>query len=106
MSGLQRDLQAALGDAYRIERELGRGGMSLVFIAEEVALGRKVAIKVLRPDRIADISTERFRREILLAARLQHPHILPLLSAGEVDGLPWYTMPFVAGESLEARLAR
>jgi serine/threonine protein kinase len=75
-------------------------------VAEEAALGRKVAIKVLRQDLSAEISNERFKREILFAARLQHPHIVPVLTAGEIDGLPFYTMPFVPGESLVARLAR
>lgn len=105
-SELTDRLQASLGSSYRIERELGGGGMSYVFVAEEAALGRKVAIKVLRQDLSAEISNERFKREILFAARLQHPHIVPVLTAGEIDGLPYYTMPFVPGESLVARLAR
>lgn len=105
-SELTERLQASLRGSYRIERELGGGGMSYVFVAEEAALGRKVAIKVLRQDLSAEISNERFKREILFAARLQHPHIVPVLTAGEIDGLPFYTMPFVPGESLVARLAR
>ena len=80
--------------------------MSRVFLAEETALGRKVVIKVLPPDLTADLSADRFRREIQLAASLQHPHIVPLLSAGEAGSLLYYTMPLVAGESLRARLAR
>ena len=80
--------------------------MSRVFVAEETALGRKVVVKVLPPEIAAQVSLERFKREILLAARLQHPHIVPLLTAGEIDGLPYFTMPFVDGESLRARLAR
>jgi serine/threonine protein kinase/predicted ATPase len=103
---LTERLQATLGSSYRIERELGGGGMSYVFVAEEAALGRKVAIKVLRPDVSVEISSERFKREILFAARLQHPHIVPVLTAGEISGLPFYTMPFVPGESLIDRLAR
>ena len=103
---LTRRLQSSLGASYKIEREVGGGGMSNVFVAEETALGRKVALKVLRPDLAVEISTERFKREILLAARLQHPHIVPLLTAGDADGLPYYTMPFVAGESLETLLRR
>jgi predicted ATPase/tRNA A-37 threonylcarbamoyl transferase component Bud32 len=103
---LTERLQSGFGASYRIERQLGGGGMSYVFVADETALGRKVAVKVLRPDLAAEISTERFKREILLAARLQHPHIVPVLTAGEIAGLPYYTMPFVEGESLEARLAR
>jgi TolB-like protein len=80
--------------------------MSRVFVAEETALGRKVVIKVLPPETAAQVSIERFKREILLAAKLQHPHIVPLLTAGESNGLPYFTMPFVEGESLRDRLAR
>ncbi len=103
---LKDRLQQTLGDAYRIERELGGGGMSHVFVAEEAALARQVVIKVLPPDLAAGVSAERFKREIQLAARLQHPHIVPLHSAGEMDGVPYYTMPFVEGESLRTRLSR
>lgn len=103
---LRERLQLSLGSAYTLERELGGGGMSRVFIAEERALGRKIVVKVLPADTGAGLSAERFRREIQVAARLQHPHIVPLLSAGETDGLPFYTMPFVQGESLRARLSR
>ena len=99
-------LQAALGDTYHIERELGGGGMSHVFVAEEVALGRKVVVKVLPPEMGAGVNAERFRREIQLAASLQHPHIVPLLNAGHTDDLVWYTMPLIEGESLRTRLAR
>ena len=80
--------------------------MSRVFIAEETSLDRKVVVKVLPPDLAATVNVERFRREIQLAARLQHPHIVPVLAAGISDGLPYYTMPFIEGESLRARLAR
>ena len=104
--GLRDRLQTALGDAYRLERELGGGGMSRVFVAYETALGRTVALKVLSPELAAGISIDRFHREIQLAARLQHPHVVPVHSAGAVDGLPYYTMPFVEGESLRARLAK
>ena len=103
---LTRRLQTSLGASYKIQREVGGGGMSNVFVAEETALGRMVALKVLRPDLAVEISTERFKREIMLAARLQHPHIVPLLTAGDASGLPYYTMPFVSGESLETRLRR
>ena len=99
-------LQASLSSAYRIERELGGGGMSRVFLAEELRFGRKVVIKVLPPDVSGAISAERFEREIQLVARLQHPHILPLLTAGEADGSLYYTMPFVQGESLRERIVR
>lgn len=93
---------------YRIERELGGGGMSRVFLAEETALGRRVAIKVLESQGGAapSVDAERFRQEVLLSARLQHPHIVPLLSAGQMDHRPYYVMPFVEGDSLRARLRR
>jgi eukaryotic-like serine/threonine-protein kinase len=103
---LVRQLQAALGNAYTIDRELGGGGMSRVFLATEAALGRSVVIKLLPPELAAGVSTDRFKREILMAARLQHPHIVPVHSAGESNGLPYFTMPFVEGESLRARLAK
>lgn len=103
---LGQRLQESLGDAYVVERELGGGGMSRVFVAFEKALGRRVVVKLLPPDLAADISVERFRREIQVAAQLVHPNIVPLLSAGEADGLPFYTMPLVEGESLRTRLAR
>jgi serine/threonine-protein kinase len=105
-SDLREQLQRTLGDAYQLERELGGGGMSRVFVATETSLGRQVVIKVLLPELAAGVSVDRFRREILLAAQLQHPHIVPLLSAGESEGLPYFTMPFVIGESLRARLYR
>src|SRR5688500_6483094 len=100
-------LQTELGPAYRIERELTAGGMSRVFVAEEAALGRTVVVKVLRRDLAEGLSADRFRREVRLAARLQHPHIVPLLTAGELSGgILYYTMPFVGGESLRDRLSR
>jgi tetratricopeptide (TPR) repeat protein/tRNA A-37 threonylcarbamoyl transferase component Bud32 len=105
-SELRERLQALLGRTYRIERELGGGGMSRVFVADETALGRKVVIKVLPPELAAGVNVERFNREIQVAARLQHPHIVPVLSAGEFEGLPFYTMPLVDGSSVRARLAR
>jgi serine/threonine-protein kinase len=103
---LQQELQGALGSEYSIERELPRGGMSRVFLANENALGRKVVIKVLAPELTATLSAERFKREIMLAARLQHPHIVPLLHAGEAGGSLYYTMPYVEGESLRERMSR
>jgi tetratricopeptide (TPR) repeat protein len=107
MNDLLSRLQATLGaDVYRIERELGGGGMSRVFLAEEVELGRKVVIKVLPPDMAAGVNKERFQREIKLAASLQHPHIVPLLTAGSTEDLIWYVMPYIEGESLRAKLAR
>ena len=106
MSDLQDRLQTTLGDAYRIDRELGGGGMSHVFLAHETALGRKVVVKVLPPEMAAGVNIERFRREIQLAASLQHPHIVPLHAAGQAGDLFYYTMPLVEGESLRAKLAR
>ena len=105
MSDLREQLQHSLGDAYTIERELGGGGMSRVFLADEAALGRRVVVKLLPAELMGGVSIGRFRREISLAARLQHPHLVPLLAAGEIDGQPYYTMPFVEGESLRARLS-
>ena len=102
---LRDQLQSGLGSTYTIERELGGGGMSRVFAATETALGRRIVIKVVPADLAASVNTDRFKREILLAANLQHPHIVPVLSAGEVDGVPYYTMPFVDGESLRERIA-
>jgi tRNA A-37 threonylcarbamoyl transferase component Bud32/tetratricopeptide (TPR) repeat protein len=101
---LRHQLQETLGTTYTLERELGGGGMSRVFVAEETRLGRKVVVKVLTPELTAGISAERFEREIRLAASLQQANIVPLLSAGETDGLPYYTMPYVEGESLRLRL--
>jgi tetratricopeptide (TPR) repeat protein len=106
VSDLKSDLQSALGDAYTIERELGGGGMSRTFVAHERTLSRRVVIKVLAPELLAGISVERFKREVLLAAGLQHPHVVPVLSAGDANGLPWFTMPYVDGDSLRQRLAR
>ena len=105
-STLLEQLQRSLGGTYRLEYELGGGGMSRVFVALETALGRRVVVKVLLPELVAGVNVERFRREIQLAAQLQHPHIVPLLAAGEADGLPYFIMPFVTGESLRKRLMR
>ncbi len=105
MTGSIDRLTAALADRYRIERELGGGGMSRVFLAEETALGRQVVIKVVAQELAEGLSAERFSREMKLAARLQQANIVPVLSAGIADGVPYYTMPFVKGESLRARMA-
>jgi tetratricopeptide (TPR) repeat protein len=105
-SALRDQLQKTLGDAYHLERELGGGGMSRVFVANEVRLDRKVVVKVLSPDLAQALSAERFEREIRTVAGLQQANIVPVLTAGDTDGLPFYTMPFVEGESLRARLAR
>ena len=106
MNELLERLRVALGDKYAIERELGGGGMSRVFVAEDLQLRRKVVVKVLPPDLAAGLSIERFRREIHLAAQLQHPNVVPLHAAGQADRLLYYTMPLVEGESLRTKLAR
>jgi serine/threonine-protein kinase len=103
---LRDQLQSYLGAAYTLERELGGGGMSRVFVCEETSLKRKVVVKVLPPDLSAGVSTDRFRREIQFAAQLQHPLIVPVLHAAEGGHLLFYTMPLVAGETLRARLKR
>ena len=105
-AGLRRQLEAALGDAYVLEGELGGGGMSRVFLATDARLGRRVVVKVLAPELAAGLSAKRFEREVRLAARLQHPHVVPLLAAGDVGGLPYFTMPYIVGETLRTRLAR
>ena len=103
---LQRRLQAHLGAAYTVENEMGGGGMSRVFLATDHSLNRKVVIKVLPQSLAATVSVDRFRREIMLAAKLQHPHIVPVLAAGELDELPYFVMPFIEGESLRVRMQR
>src|SRR5437870_6106792 len=106
MADLLARLQAALGDAYRIEKELGGGGMSRLFLANEASLHRQVVIKLLPPEFTSEVSAARFKQEIELAAHLQHPNILPVLAAGSNDDLLYYVMPYVAGESLRHRLTR
>lgn len=102
---LLEQLQESLGSAYTIERELGGGGMSRVFLAIENRLNRKVVVKVLSSDLAAGVSAERFEREIQLAAQLQQANIVPLLATGDTNGIPYFTMPFVEGESLRTRIA-
>src|SRR5437667_3304498 len=99
-------LQAALADRYALERELGHGGMATVFLARDLRHGRLVAIKVLRPEIAAALGPERFLREIELAARLTHPHILPLHDSGTAQGSLYYVMPYVEGETLRERVER
>ena len=106
MTDIRQTLETTLHGTYALERELGGGGMSRVFVADELRLGRKVVVKVLSPELAAGINAERFEREIRLAASLQQANIVPLLSTGEAGGLPYYTMPFVEGQSLRARLAQ
>ena len=103
--GLDR-LNAALSDRYTLERELGQGGMATVYLAHDIKHERDVAVKVLHPDLGAALGGERFLSEIRTTAKLQHPHILPLLDSGSADGLLYYVMPYVTGETLRARLER
>ena len=103
---LFEQLDSALGATFRLERELGGGGMSRVFLAEDRELGRRVVVKVLPPELTTELSADRFRREVLIAARLQHPNIVPVLTAGQAGSVMYYAMPFVEGETLRARLLR
>jgi eukaryotic-like serine/threonine-protein kinase len=106
MTALSQRLAAALTDRYRLERELGQGGMAVVFLAEDRKHRRQVAVKVLRAELAGMLGPERFLREIETVARLHHPHILPLYDSGEADGFLYYVMPLVEGESLRDRLRR
>src|SRR5256885_11864717 len=106
MESLQDRLQEALAERYTIERELGRGGMATVYLAGDLKHHRVVALKVMSPELATGLGTDRFLREIQIAAGLTHPHILPLHDSGEADGLPYYVMPYVEGESLRDRLNR
>lgn len=106
MSDFRARLDASIASQYVIERELGGGGMSRTYVATERSLNRRVVIKVLAPELLAGVSVDRFNREVLLAAQLQHPHIVPVLGAGDADGLPWFSMPYVDGESARARLGQ
>lgn len=106
MAQLIESLQRHLGDDFVVERELGGGGMSRVFVAFDTRLDRRVVVKLLRPELGAGVNAQRFRREILTAAALQHPLIVPVLDTGELDGVPYFLMPFVEGESLRSRLQR
>ncbi len=106
MSDLGPRLQSHLGASHAIQFELGGAGMSRVFVADDVALGRRVVVKVVNPALAATVSIQRFQREIMVVARLNHPNIVPVLSAGEVDALPYFIMPFIEGESLRGRIMR
>jgi serine/threonine-protein kinase len=106
LTDLRDQLQSAVGAEYAVERELGGGGMSRVFLATERALNRQVVLKLLPPELAQSVNADRFRREIQFAARLRHPHILPVLTAHESAGLLFYTMPYVRGESLRERIRR
>jgi len=105
-SQILEELRAALREQYAVDSEVGRGGMATVFLAEDLKHGRRVAIKVLSPELSSSIDSDRFKREIQIAARLSHPHILPVFDSGEANGLLYYVMPFVEGESLRGRLKR
>ena len=96
----------ALADRYEIQYELARGGMATVYVARDLRHDRRVAIKVLREELAAAVGAERFLEEIRVTASLQHPNILPLFDSGSADGLLWYVMPFVEGETLRSRLER
>jgi serine/threonine-protein kinase len=106
VADLREQLQSGLADRYRLERELGRGGMARVYLASDLRHRRFVALKVLHPHLSQTLGPDRFQREIEIAARLQHPHILPLHDSGETAGQLWYTMPYVEGESLRDKLRR
>src|SRR3990172_9840162 len=99
-------LSAALAGRYRVERQIGEGGMATVYLAEDVRHHRKVALKVLKPELAAVVGAERFLAEIRTTASLQHPHILPLFDSGEADKLLFYVMPHVEGESISDKLDR
>jgi eukaryotic-like serine/threonine-protein kinase len=106
VSDLRARLEAALAQRYTIERELGRGGMATVYLAHDRQHDRHVALKALHPELAETLGGHRFKQEIQLAGRLQHPHILAVYDSGEADGLLWFTMPHVRGESLRARINR
>ncbi|MDH5235351.1 MAG: serine/threonine protein kinase, partial [Gemmatimonadota bacterium] len=106
MSDLLARVQAVTGDAYHVESEITGGGMSRLFLATERSLNRRVVIKLLPPELTSEVSAARFQQEMELAASLQHPHILPVLGAGARDGLLYYIMPYVEGESLRGRITR
>lgn len=106
MDPFRTRLEQALASQYRFIKELGGGGMSRTYLADEPALQRRVVVKVLAPEMLEGLSVERFKREVLLAASLQHPHVVPVLAAGDADGLPWFSMPYVDGDSLRQRLTR
>jgi serine/threonine protein kinase len=106
MNELLDRLRSAVADRYRVEREIGRGGMATVFLAQDVRHNRPVAVKVLHPQLAVSLGPDRFLREIQIAARLQHPHIVPLYDSGRAGDLLYYVMPFVDGESLRQRLER
>jgi serine/threonine protein kinase len=106
MSDFLERVKVAFADLYEVEEKLGEGGMAIVFLASDRKHGRKVAIKVMRPELSESLGGERFLQEIETAARLSHPHVLPVHDSGQIDGLLYYVMPYVDGESLSDRLRR
>src|SRR4051812_42516262 len=106
MADIPDGLESSLADRYRIEREIGAGGMATVYLARDVRHGRAVALKVLRSDVAAAVGVERFQHEVILTAALQHPHILSLFDSGESAGCLYYVAPYVDGESLREKLER
>ncbi len=106
MSDVQSRLQSSLAERYTIEHEVGRGGMATVYLAQDLRHHRPVALKVLHPELAMSLGSERFLREIQIAARLQHPHIVPLYDSGQAGDLLYYVMPFIEGESLRQHLER
>src|ERR1041385_6628170 len=106
MTPAENQIAAAVAGRYEVDREIGRGGMATVYLARDVRHNRKVALKVLNPELGAVLGVERFLAEIQVTANLQHPNLLPLFDSGECDGLLFYVMPFVEGESLRVRLER
>src|SRR5712691_1439879 len=106
MIDLQDRVSTAVADRYTVEREIGRGGMATVYLAQDLKHHRPVALKVLHPHLAVNLGPERFLREIQIAARLQHPHIVPLYDSGQAGDLLYYVMPYVDGESLRQRLVR
>src|ERR1044072_2450134 len=106
MSLPREQLRNAIGDSYTVDRELGRGGMATVYLTKDLKHDRVVSLKVLHPELAASLGPDRFLREIKLAARLNHPHILPLFDSGEAQGFLYYVMTYVEGESLRERLDR
>jgi serine/threonine-protein kinase len=104
MASLLDELSSALPERYRVDRQIGQGGMATVFVAEDTRYGRKVAVKLLNPDLASTLGVDRFEREIQVLGKLNHPHILPVLDSGESNGLLYYVMPFVEGQSLRDRL--
>ena len=106
MSGPLERLQAALADRYEVQGEIGRGGMATVYLAMDPRHNRKVAVKVLNPELAANLGAKRFLKEIEIAAQLTHPRVVPLYDSGEADGLLYYVMPYVEGETVRDRLRR